>query len=383
MKRLEQSLAIAALFALSLNACSGVTNGNSFVPDQNQVPLANLGKATFSVGTATLQDGTTGLNVVAYLRTANGSTAYLVNTPSISGPAGFTVPTSAQTANGAGGSGADGGTATISATGQTATPPPAGTTFGTAGGLFGGGFGPFNSTQSSSNFYPGNSNPSAGVPAFLTPFYRTPSGGNTPTDPRIFLLGPPAPGVPQFTNITWPLNFAGYLPGFTAFGATPVTGTYNLSVVVTAANAAGTTVAASANLSSVAALPAQPSPTLTKDGAGGGTVNVTVPVDPRIVETLVFIHDTSTNAFYTVGPLTGTGALTGALPDLLGPCPASGPGCNAPTIQTGDTFEMTAISFDYSDFEATQPGNTSQQPTVAGPGGQSDLSISPATISTY
>src|SRR5438270_3517589 len=137
MKRPAQTLAVGALFALSLNACSGVTNGNSFVPDQNQTPLAGLGKLTFSVGTAKLQDGTTGLNVVAYLRTASGSTAYLVNTPSITGPAGFAIPSSSQTANGAGGSGADGGTATIGSTAQTATPPPAGTTFGTAGGLFG------------------------------------------------------------------------------------------------------------------------------------------------------------------------------------------------------------------------------------------------------
>ena len=365
MKRIATALLVGA--ALTLQACGSLTNGTSVLPSQSQTSLSGLGKATFAVGTATLPNGKTGLNVVAYLREANGSTPYLVDTPSITGPTGFTVPASAS-------AGADAGTATINATAQGGA---AATTFGVFGGLYAGGFGPFNATQTSNNFYPGNVAPGGPNPTFPTPIYGTGAGAAAPVS---LLIGPPANGVTPFKNINYPPGFAGYLPGFTAFEAVPVVGTYNLNVSVAAANAASTTVTASAPLASAAAvLGAIPAPTFTKDGAGGGTVNVTVPAGAT--ETLVFIYDSTAKAYYTIGPIAGTGAQTGTLPDNLGPC--GPPGCGAATIATGDTYAVDAVSFDYPDFESTQPGNKSQTPTVANAGGQADVSISPFTTGTY
>jgi hypothetical protein len=383
--RIWRLLPAAALLVLPACGGGGITNGTSVLPGQTQVPLSGLGKATFAVGTARLQDGSTGLNVVAYLRKTDGSTAYLVSTPSITGPSGFTVPTNAVlTANGAGGSGGDGGTATISGTAQLASPPPgaAATTFGTAGGLFAGGFGPFNATQNASNFYPGNTNPGAGVPiAFLQPFYAANSGSNAPNDPRAFLLGPPLQGITPFTNVNYPTNFAGYLPGFTSFEAAPVAGTYKLSVAIPAANAASTSVQATATLTSITPLPAIGAPAFTSDTTGGGSILFTVPADPRITETLVFVHDLTNSAFYTLGPVSGTGAKTVSLPDNIGPC--SAPNCGNASMATGDKYEITVTSFDYPDVESVQPINTSQTPNVTGASGQTDVSISPATLGTY
>ena len=373
--------------ALTLPACSGLTNGTAQLPNVTQAPLPTLGKLTFAVGTAKLQDGSTGLNVVTYVRKTDGSTPFLVDTPSITGPTGFIVPTNSLTPNGAGGSGSDGGTATINATSQTASPPP-NTTFGTGGGLYGGGLGPYNSTQSSSNFYPGNSNPSSGAPgAYLTPFYETPSGGSVPapTDPLVFLVGPPAKGITPFNNVDFPSSppFQGYLPGFTAFEAAPVTGSYHLHLDVEAANASAASFDASATLGSTTPLPAIPAPVFTEDASkdGGGTVTVTVPSDPRITETLVFFFDSTSKEFYTVGPLTGTGTLTGTLGANLGACNV--PPCSSPTMAPGDKYTVSAITFDYPDFESIQPISTQQTPTVLGSAGQADISISPATVAIY
>jgi hypothetical protein len=371
---------------LALPACSSLTNGNAQLPSVNQVPLGTLGKLTFAVGTARLQDGSTGLNVVAYARKSDGSTPFLVDTPTITGPSGFTVPSSTMNANGGGGSGSDAGTATIGATPQsTAAPPANGTTFGMEGGLYAGGFGPFNATATASNFYPGQAAPGGPNPTFTTPFYEANSGNNTSTDPRAFLVGPPANGITAFTNVSYPNNFAGYLPGFTAFEVTPVTGSYSLKVDVSAANAASTSLTATATLASTTALPAVPMPSFTKDGGGGGTVSVNIPAGAT--ETLVFVHDLGYNGggqsvYYTLGPISGTGTQTAALGDTLGPCSGTA-GCNAATMMPGDKFEITAISFDYPDFEAIQPISKAQVPTVTGASGQADLSISPAFISTY
>ncbi len=358
MKLMKRLLVLGAI--LELAACSSLTNGTSILPSQSQVPLASLGKLTFAVGTARLQDGTTGLNVVAYVRQKNGSTAFLVDTPSVSGPTGFTVPSNAATAGNT-----DAGTSSITGTPQGGSTS---TTFGTSGGVFGGGMGPFNATQTSSNFYPGN------PPPYATPFYSTSTGA---TGPVSLLIGPPA--VPQFTNINFPPGFAGYLPGFTAFAATPVAGGYSMNVTVAAINAAGTTLTGSATLSSTTPLGAVPAPVFTKDGAGGGTVTFTAPAGAT--ESLAFIVDTSKGVYYTVGPIAGSGAQSGTLTDSLGPC--GSPPCGTTSIPAGDNYSVTVVSFDYPDFEATQPGNTSQTPTVVGAAGQADISISPGTSGTY
>jgi hypothetical protein len=349
------ALSLLAL-GLALSACGNLTNGNAQLPNVAVTPLASVGKPTFAVGTARLQDGTLGLNVVAFLRQSSGATAYLLDSPSITGPSGFVVPNNAGTA---GNSDAGGSVINSSAQGSSTV-----TTFGTYGGLFGGGFGPFNTINGASNFYPGNVSSGGPSPTFPTPFYSIAASG-TPQASVYLIIGPPA--VPAFNNGTFPTNFAGYLSGFSAFEAAPVSGQYTLTVKVPAVNVSSVTITAQATLNAGTALAAIAAPTFTEDGAkdGGGTVGATAPAGAA--ETLFFIN--SNGAYYTVGPVKGTGAISGTLP--------------AGSIGTGVAYSVTAVSFDYPDFEATPPGSKAQTPTVTGAAGQADVSISPATTGTY
>lgn len=385
-----------------LAGCGG--GGSAGVPSVTQAPLGSIGKLQLAVGTATIaQDGTTGLNVVATFRSSNGGSAVLADTPMLSGPAGFTVPASATGAYSPTGN-VDAGTANISGSPQVPRNQTAvNSSLGTYTGVFSYGFGPFNSDQTGSAYYPGNPNATAGngfghsvydgasIPASTAgladptqplPYYSA--------DPFDYLGGPPA--YPFFNDGTFPAGLAGYSQGFAAFETgTPLTGTYNLKVQVTAANAQSQSFTASATLASASPLAAYAAaPTLSKDGAGGGTVSVSVPSDSRITETMVYIVDVTAAGgmnFYTVGPLKGTGVLTGPLPDTLGPC--FGSGCQngskaTPSIATGDTYYLAAVSFDYPAFEAGPPGNTSQTPAITGTNGQADISMSPISAAlTY
>jgi hypothetical protein len=361
---------IAALAVIALAACSSLTNGTSVLPNQSSVPL-NYGKLTFAVGTATLQDGTTGLNVVAYLRQSSGATAYLVDSPNIDGPAGFTVPSNAVTAGDS-----DAGTSNITSTPQGGS---ASTTFGTNGGLFGGGLGPFNATNTGSSKYPGN------PPPYPTPIFGTGSGATAPVE---LLIGQPITPSPLY-NITYPPGFSGYLPGFTAFEAQPAAGTYTMNVNV-ATTSTTTTISGTASLASAAAaLGATAAPTVTEDGAGGfSAINFTAPAGT--VESIVFIWNTSNNYFYSV-ETQGAGAQSASLGDNFGGCGTAGAralctsaSSSGPSFFAGEGYSITVVSFDYKDAEATQPGNTSQTPTLGlGGNGQADISISPALSGTY
>jgi hypothetical protein len=65
---------------------------------------------------------------------------------------------------------------------------------------------------------------------------------------------------------------------------------------------------------------------------------------------------------------------------LVSGCQTSHPGVS---ITSGDQYLVYAASFDYKQFEAEPPGNTSQTPTITGSGGQADISLSPAFSGTY
>ena len=92
-------------------------------------------------------------------------------------------------------------------------------------------------------------------------------------------------------------------------------GTYSLSVVVPGPNGPAKTFNASATITSATPPPTIAAPGFASDGTGGGNLTVTVPADPRIVETMIYVVDDTSGLFFTVGPLAGTGALAGALPD--------------------------------------------------------------------
>ncbi len=389
--------ALIVTVSAALAGCGGVTNGNSYTPTQTPGNTLQSSKVQLAAGTARLPDGTTGLNLVSTFRQSNGLSAALVNTPSVTGPAGFTVPATSLAGNGQGGSGTDAGTNAITALLPSFLPAPAtSTTFGAVGGDFASGFGNFNNTTNGNTaFYPGQA--SGPSPAWGQPFYVTsiPFSGVLPSGtsnvlPQPYIVGPPA--VPFFDDGTFPQNFAGYMSGFTAFAATPVSGDYKLSEAVATSNTSQTfTYSATATLSNLTPLPALPAPSFTKDGTGGGTATITIPSDPRIVETLVYVVDIApgrnNNLYFASAPIKGTGTQTFTLPNNLGVCAVLVPGCNTShpgaSIASGDQYLVYAVSFDYPQFEAEPPGNTSQTPTISGTGGQADISMSPALSGVY
>jgi hypothetical protein len=200
-----------------------------------------------------------------------------------------------------------------------------------------------------------------------------------------YVGGPPA--YPFFKDGTFPSSFIGYTQGFTSFNITPVAGTYTLSDIVASGNAGTATFTATGALTNLTPLPNLALPTFVKDLAGGGTGTVTVPVDARVVETMVYFNDTTQGTWFAVGPIRGTGAQAYTLPDFLGPCGgAAGVGCqnNAttrrPTLNTGDSFAFYAVTYDYPMFEAGPPGNVAQTPAINGgaaTSNQADLTASP------
>jgi hypothetical protein len=378
MKRIY-SFTSYALAAAVLSAC----NGNSQLPSQTSTNLSTVGKLQFAVGTANLANGSTGLNVVATFRQSNGLSATLVNTPSIAGPSGFTVPNPAPapSPDGFGGPGSDAGTSSITSTPQTGT---TNTTFGITGGVFASGIEPFNSTEGQAAYYPGSPPSGAPKPSYGEPFYTT-TYDTLGTSPLPFMIGPPS--VPFFNNGTFPGGFAGYQTGFNAFDATPVVGQYTLTVNVPAISAKSASYTATAMLSSTAVLPGMPQPGFTEDGKGGGTATVVAP--GGLTETMIYIEDTKSGVYYSSGPLTGSGTLTFTLPDTLGVCGVQVIGCqnnsaqSSPSISSGDTYIVYAAGFDYPQFEAEPPGNKQQLPKISGSNGQADVTMSPALSGTY
>lgn len=359
-------LAICALTGVLAAGCSGgiSTNGSSFSPPVSQTNLNN-NTLEFAVGTANFQ-GTTYLNTVISYRQPSGASAVLVDTPTITGPAGFTVPA-------VGSAGTDGGTNHISGTPQTVptspptpAPPPA-TTFNQSGGAFSYGFAPFNSNTLGTAMYPGN------PPLYAQPFYIASASKLR------FYGGPPA--FPFFNDGTFPAGFLGYSQGFTMFGATPVSGQYTASVLVPAANATPVTPSVTATLNAAIVVGVPTVSGITQDGAGG--LSGTVTPGTGATETLVYVVDTAAGLHYTVGPISGTAAATFTLPPNLAPCTT--PGCtgSAGSIATGDTYSVYAVSFDYPAFEAAPPQSKTATPTITGSSGQADLAVSTVTNATY
>ncbi len=389
MKRTVAALIVGAL----LSGCGGATNGTSYTPTQTPGTTLQSSKIQLAVGTARLPDGTTGLNVVTTFRQSNGLSAALVNTPSITGPSGFAVPaTSFGHGNGDGGSGTDAGTNSITAAAQSYLPLPAtSSTFGRVGGDFAAGLGDFNNdTNGNGAFYPGQAsgaNPAWGLPFYVNSIPNTgtlPSGvANVPPQP--YVIGPPA--VPFFNDGTEFSSFAGYMTGFTAFEAPAVAGQYSINDVVATSNAGSPSFTATATLTNTTPLPALAAPAFSSDGAGGGTATVLVPSDSRISETLIYVADVTAKMYYTSAPIKGTGTLTFTLPDGLGLCTVFVTGCQTShpgkSLTTGDQYLVYAATFDYPQFEAEPPGNTSQTPTLTGAAGQADVSLSPAFSGTY
>lgn len=403
---MNRKLSLLALgVAVALGGCS--TNNNNAVPPTQQTADLSKNVLQFAVGTANLSGAgpaTIGLNTVVTYRQPNGLDGTLLNTPTITGPAGFVNNKS---------TGFDGGTNTIAGSPQ----PPVGvaaqpSTFGSTGGAFAYGFQPDNSTTTGA----------VSFSRFSLPFFpTTPAVANVTVTARQFIGGPPA--YPNVRNGTEPTNpntgvpFQGYPMGFTDFNLTPVAGTYSLALVVPTGFAGSTptstTVTAAATLSTLVALPPFPTPTIAFNGTGGATVTAVVP--PGVTEAFIVIRDAGQAngnpncypgseqppAYYTFRTTT-TGVQTFTLPDTIGPTfsgqPVTPSICtstmntatfakNNPTItptpaQGGDAVTVYAVGFNYGAFAAGPPNSSSPTPTIVGANGQADLTQSATRSAT-
>ncbi len=361
MRKLIERTGLLAALSVAAGCSSGQSSAE---PPTTGVNVASY-DAQLAVGVATFVDGSTGLNVVATFRKPDGLSGTLVNTPTITGPAGFHVP--------AGMGGVDGGTNHISGSPQ--VPPlssPTSTTLGETGGVFTYGLAPDNSDTSGSlyNFvYDGAFYDATGA------LMGADSGGN----PIEFRGGPPS--YPNVLDGTYPSGFEGFTQGFVEFDTPPVAGAYGLSIVVAAGNAAtvtvtgkpgGTITNTAGSLGAIAA-----APTFVEDGAGGGTASCTTPA--TATETLVDITDVTAVTFFS-SVVKGGGAITTTFKPNLG---AYVSGVAGPTLTSGDEYSVSCIAANYPAFESGPPSNLQELPQITGANGQADISFSPNLDATY
>jgi hypothetical protein len=442
LNKLNTLLALTAVSFL-LTACS---QGNSAPPAVSSVPVGSpsYSHLQLAVGTANLAGVTTAINVVSTLRQPNGLSAVLLDTPSMTGP--WTLPAAAPAGGGpdAYATIADGGPSLqdIASNAVTGTPLtvhlgapacdasgavaapfaqcPAGitpdtTTFGQSGGVFGMGFQPANSTT--------NTTATSYVP-YAQPIFGTKAV--TATLGFTAFGGPPA-FHDSVSNMGWRdglhnlgSGVLGWNEGINVIelAAAPGAGTYTLNVSIpTGQNQNGQSsfaaVTANASLNPAKTLPALAAPTLTPDGAGGGSVSVVLPAGAS--EGYVQITDQGPNGHAGASDGSGAncqGALgtvafpvyytilvnksgTYTLPDTDGPNTTQGGPSTltpSPSICTaaqntkalgasapGDTYTVQFIAMDYPLFEASYPNNASQAPALVGAAGQDDITISPVT----
>ncbi len=306
----------------------------------------NTSQLQFQVGTANL-NGTLGLNTVVTFRAPTGLSPLLDDTPVITLP--FTN-TAAVAPNTDAGTNMISGPAVQPPNGVAATP----TTFSVSVGAFAYGFLGVNSSTTGANnslFYGPHSNSAQ----FGSPYY-TPAAGATVAR-RPFYIGPGNPFLP--TLPTTGTNYVGAPSGFTTFYMAPTTGTYSLSVGLNNATSPIPTYTSTTAMTSIALLGKMGTPAYVSDGAGGGTVTVTIP--PGVTETGIFITDrsvvaslagggpASNNPYFTLF-VKGTGVQTVTL----------APG----SIATGDVLRVIAVGFDYPAFEAAPIGGGPPQAPV-------------------
>lgn len=381
----------------------------------------------FAVGTARIAadpsaniPAAVGLNVVATFRAPGGQVATLANTPTLSGPANFgTNPDGSPNSNAL--SGALPTDVLAAASSSHPGPPP--DAFGSLIGVFGYGFAPLNLVDPVSNsaVYSGGCDgdftqatgawASIRYDALRLPLY-VPAGlpGSSCTSPYVQFAwygGPPAWPSPLGYGMPQPSPgqiFYGYPFGFMDFyNVAPVPGQYGLSVQWLN-NAAGTQydyAQTVATLSSTAALPIMPTPALTINSDGSGTVVLTVP--PGVKETIVDIETTlcyeslalpaGTPHYYSLlTTQAGTQSLT--LTNNLGPPDANGnpthtfctasdltaPGHTTSTLN----YTIAAVGFDYPAYEASYPQSSSILPVISNAAGQADITVSaPSAQITY
>lgn len=390
MRAVYKTLGAAAGISI-LAACTG---GQSAIqPPSTAVNVQATTSVQFRVGTARFANGSVYLNTLATYRQPNGLSGTLNNCPTITGPAGFVVPA-------AGSAGTDAGTNHISCTPPTQPGTPAvATTFNQSGGLFSYGFAPANSTTGGTALYAQFSTGSAannglfaddvsavvvgtGKGNTATNIYGGDVGAYTNTymqpfyiatsSKLPFLLGPPA--TPDFHSIAGtPAGFMGYDSGFVMFGATPVAGTYSLTVNVPSATIGqnSATFTQTASLASTAGLGAVTPPTITPVGVVGGNGGASFVVAPAPVGAtnqvlyIVRVSGSSgvpTQYSFNVPAAGGTFTLS----------PTSGPSGGVP-FRAGDSVNAYVVAADWDIVGDSAPINSAQNPPMPA---TADISVS-------
>ena len=189
-------------------------------------------------------------------------------------------------------------------------------------------------------------------------------------------------GPPLYQNVrdgTFPAGFLGYSQGFVSFAnVTLATGAYTLSVNIPATNVTPVTKTATGTLTSLVALPAIPAPVFAHAGTNGGSITYTAPAGT--VETIAYVYDSTAGTFFSaISHTVGLNTLT--IPDNLGAHAFGSPA--TPTFTTGDKLAVYVVGYNYGAFEAGPPNNISTAPTIVGPNGQADITMSPAAMPVY
>jgi hypothetical protein len=397
------TLAVVAVLA-SLSACNA--GYNPATSTLVQVDTQANSQLEFRVGTALFSDGTVGLNTLVTFRNTAGASATSVNTPAITGPAGFVVPDNALTDPPGGTKDADVGTNMITGT------PPSGTavtSFGVTGGAFSYGFANSNTNvvgiavyaqfvedtkpntalylDKDSTIVVGNGKGTVEASIVPTDFGGTDLGaiGNAYPSPLFaaemsrlpFLLGPPA--VPDFHNSTVSAGFLGYDSGFTAFAATPVAGTYSLTINVPATvTQTAATFTQAATLASVAPLGAEATPVVvTSTGDGGATFTVAPAPAGVTNQTLYIVDVASLSGLPTMYSFEAGASGTFTLSKTSGPTVS---GTATAPFATGDAIFAYVVGSDYDIVSLAPPSNVTEAPGLPA---QADVTISKVTEVVY
>jgi hypothetical protein len=399
------ALGLFLIAAMGLGACSQQSAQSSLEPSYSSCnPLSST--LQFYAGTANVA-GVTGLNTVVTLRqnaapSCTAGASLLVNAPTITGPAGFAVPASADIAGNT-----DAGTAKISGNIVTSllAPPPV-TTFDNSTTGFGlaTGYGFMPSVQQSSLSGPSYS-------PYALPFYVATAGKLSYIGgPPAFIPPADAGGVHTSTRDgTFPGGYLGYVLGFVDFQAPPVAGAYALSVSIpTGQNLNnGTssygTETASSSITHVAPLATWAvAPTFVSDGTGGGTITTGFAGGAGLTEEYIELVDNgpgTAGSACTTAPLSvsypiyytfkvAPGAVNVTVPDNIGPaqpgktqghtlCTAADNGGGAGP--GGDAVTVYGFAVDYSLLSTAYPAsNGNPAPTFTLNAGQADVTTSPS-----
>lgn len=299
------------------------------------------------------------------------------------------------------------------------------TSFGQSGGVFAIGFLPANAVPNTGQGYSYAPYPQpmydttghtllipwGGPPAF------NPDNNGMGTRDGLIILGIDSFNLPYFLGVA---------EGITAFeGVTPAIGAYTLNVQIAFLNNSGQpvtgTVAASARLGSLALLPTVVAPLVTPNGSGDGGATFTAALPAGVTEAYIQIVDYGPGAGPAHGPGTAanchgpkgtafapvyytvhvTSSGPAVLPALNGPncegaaapagCSTPGAVIPSPSICTGpqnaatghgtvgDNFTVQMIGFNYPAYQVAlglTQATTPQTPQLAGPSGQSDITLS-------